>query len=339
MIFKRLFLSFILLVACAAILLLSDLPNKSNKETSRKRLAIFQFANNITLDLTAQGVLFGLKNKGYSTENGSEIRIFNAQSDMTMANAIAQEIINEKYDIVITISTVCLQVMANANKDGKIIHIFGAVTDPYNAGVGITGAKPDEHPPHLAGAGTFQPVEDAFLLAKEIYPELRTVGTPWNVNEVNSEACVKKAREVCARLGIKLFEVQVENSVQVSEAVKSLTSKGIDALWAGGDNIVDVAIDVVIKAARTAGIPLFSNYPEHSVKGALFGIGANYFELGQIIGDMAGNVLNGLKPSEIGIDNIVPKKLFINKTSLANIKSKWYISEKVISRADSIIAR
>lgn len=336
---KRLLLSFVLIAGCGAVLLLSDMDNAEQKSVKVTRIAIFQFANNLTLDLTADGVLKGLADKGYVNGSGAEIRRYNSQSDMSMANAIAQEIVNSKYDIVVTISTVCLQVMANANKEGKILHIFGAVTDPYNSGVGITGTRPEDHPPHLAGCGTFQPVEDAFNLAKEIYPELKSVGTPWNINETNSEACVKKAREMCAKLGIKLHEVQVESSIQVSEAAKALTSKGVDAIWAGGDNIVDVAIDVVIKAVNEAKIPLFSNYPAHSVKGALFGIGANYFELGRIIGDMAGEVLHGKKPSEIGIVNIVPKKLYINTLPLHTFKKQWNISPDVYSRADSVIKK
>ena len=95
-----------------------------------------------------------------------------------------------------------MQGVAAANRERKIPHVFGAVTDPYGAGVGITGPAPDQHPAHLVGVGTFQPVESAIRIAKQMNPDLKRLGVVWNPSEDNSEACVRKARATCAELGI-----------------------------------------------------------------------------------------------------------------------------------------
>ena len=47
--------------------------------------------------------------------------------------AIARGIADGKYDLIMTSTTPCLQAVANANKSGKSIHVFGAVTDPFGA--------------------------------------------------------------------------------------------------------------------------------------------------------------------------------------------------------------
>jgi ABC-type uncharacterized transport system substrate-binding protein len=83
-------------------------------------------------------------------------------------------------------------------------HVFCGVTDPFGAGVGISREAPGEHPEHLTGIGTFQPVEATFRTARQLYPELKRVGEVWNPAEACSEACTVKAREICRELGIEL---------------------------------------------------------------------------------------------------------------------------------------
>ena len=186
--------------------------------------------------------------------------------------------------------------MANANRDGDVIHVFGIVTDPIAAGVGIDPDDQFNRPEHLAGLGTFQAVEKAFILAKEMYPDLEVVGTPWCIGETCSSACLIKARKICDSLKITLLESPVNSSTEVLDATQALISRGVQALWIGGDNTVEVAIDVVINVANNANIPLFANNPSLASKGALFGLGANYYQVGLAVGDIAAGILDGNDP-------------------------------------------
>jgi ABC-type uncharacterized transport system substrate-binding protein len=256
---------------------------------------------------------------------------------MPTANTIARNIVSEKFNMVITISTPALQVMANANKDGTVLHVFCAVTDPFASGVGITGTRADQHPAHLVGIGTFQPVEGIFRIAKIMKPDLKKVGVVWGASETCSEACVKKARIICKELGIELVEMSVETTSQVYEAALAVCSKGVEALWIGGDNIVEPAISMYIKAAAKSQIPVFTNSPKHTFKGAVASLGANYFQVGQSAGDMVVNLLNGLPTSKIEIKDIVPERLIINDSVRKITRDKWILPESVIARADSIV--
>ena len=68
-------------------------------------------------------------------------------------HAIAKEMAGGGYDLLMTISTVSLQAVANANKAGGTKHVFALVSDPSIAGVGVSKADPLDHPAHLAGFG------------------------------------------------------------------------------------------------------------------------------------------------------------------------------------------
>jgi len=316
------------LLITAGILLLLDLENRKSVDLTKelKKIAIFKIASRIVLEEAEQGIIEALSQRGFVDGKTCSIMRFCAEGDMPTANTIAQNIVNSKVDMVITISTPALQVMANANKKGEVKHVFCAVTDPYVSGVGITGAGTDQHPKHLVGIGTFQPVERAFDIAKQMNPNLKKVGTVWCTSETCSEACVKLARKKCAELGIELVEMSVESSTQVLETAMSLTARGVQALWLGGDNVVESGIDQLINAANKAQIPLFTNNPYKVIGSTLFGVGALYSEVGHTAGNLAADVLKGKPTTEIGVGNVVPIKLCVNKDAVKNLKESWDVS-------------
>jgi ABC-type uncharacterized transport system substrate-binding protein len=313
------------LMLVSGILLLLDLENREKVQREELRIAVFKMIARPMLEDAERGIVEALSERGYLDKENCVIRYYCADGDMATANAIAQNIVSSRFDMVITISTPSLQVMANANKKGEVLHIFCTVTDPYGAGVGITGPEPRQHPPHLTGIGTFQPVEESFELAKKMNPNLKKVGTVWCTSETCSEACVRLARKKCAELGIELLEMGVENTTQILEAAMSLTARGVEALWVGGDNVVEAAIDQMIKAAEKANIPLFINNTNSVYGNTLFGLGAKYTDVGYLAGNMAADVLEGKACSEIGVSNMVPLNLVTNPAALNNLKDNWQL--------------
>ncbi len=315
------------LVVTMGALLLLDMENRqSAKKQKLIKIAIFKISSRIVLDETEKGIMEALTERGYLGEKNCIIEKFSAEGDLPTGNMIAQNIVSSNFDIVITISTPALQIMANANKNGQVMHVFCAVTDPYVSGVGISGLEPGQRPKHLLGIGSFQPVERAFEIAKQMNPGLKKVGTVWCMSETCSEACVKLARKKCKELGIELVEMSVENTTQVLETAMSLTMRGVQALWVGGDNVVESGIDQVVNAATRANIPLFTNNPYNIYGNTIFGLGAEYKEVGSIAGNLAADVLEGKPMNELGVKNVVPINLKVNPDALKNLKESWDIS-------------
>jgi ABC-type uncharacterized transport system substrate-binding protein len=317
----------IALLLCCGTLLLFDLSNRKTIVKEKMiRIATFKICSRMVLDEIERGVLVSLKERGFVNGKNCIIQKFSAEGDMAVANMIANNIVNGSFDYVVTASTPALQVMANANKKGKVMHIFCGVTDPYVSGVGISGANPDQHPPHLVGVGSFQPVERAFDIAHQMNPKLKKVGTVWCTSETCSEACVRLARKKCKAMGIELMEMSVENATQILESAMSLTARGAEALWLGGDNVVETGIDQLINAAGKANVPLFTNSAYNVYGTNLFGIGAEYYEVGRLAGNLTADIIDGKPTSEIRVDNVVPENLKVNPKALKNLKSLWSVS-------------
>lgn len=333
---KQLALICLLIVAASALLLSSDKGQRRGHEQVRHKsypsIAVFQIASTYLIDAHVSGIVEQLANKGYLAPNQSNLKMFNAQGDTGVANAIAQEMANSSYDIVITSSTVALQTFANANDSTQITHVFGAVTNPYSAGVGITGPEPDQHPPHLIGLGTFQPVKGAFEIARQMNPKLSRVGVVWNPAEQSSESCLIEARQAVSKNQMTLVEAVATNTSEVYEATQSLIAKDVDAIWVGGDVVATASVQLIIKLATEAKIPVFTNDPTDADKGALFGLGADYKTVGQLTADMAIAVLEGRSASEFRIENVVPESLAVNNKALDALADNWRLTAPLKQR-------
>ncbi len=353
-IFRRLGLGLLLIAATSALLLLSDLRSRVKPvaavttttatpaavpvaPTRVARVALLQHASQAVLDHGRDGMLAGLAEQGWREGVNLDLKRYNAQGDMPVGQAIAKEMAGGGYDLLMTISTPSLQAVANANRTGKTPHVFGLVTDPYAAGVGINRDNHLDHPAYLAGYGTMQPVALAFQTAREMNPALTTVGVVWNTGEANSEVQIKLARSVCAQLGITLLEAGVENSAGVGESASALVARGVDALWVSGDVAVLTAIDSVLAAARKGRIPVFTVVPSNIKRGALFDLGADYFEVGRIVGVLAGEVLNGRSPASVAVENRLPANLTLNLQVPAGLKARWTIPASLVQRAAAYV--
>ena len=288
-----------------------------------------QISSTTLLDSFVSGVVDRLQDSGYRAPDGKNIRFYNPQGDFGTANTMARDIANGSYAMVITASTTVLQTFANANVSTHKTHVFGAVTDPYGTGVGITGPGPDQHPPYMAGVGTFQPVESAIRIAHDMNPGLTRLGVVWNPGEQCSEACLNKARGICRELKIDLVEATAANTSEVSDAARSIIAKNVDAIWIGGDTVAIASIGLIINLASQAQIPVFTNDPRDVEKGALFGVGADYYTVGQYTGDIAAAILGGKQAAAFRIENVIPEQLRLNHDVLGSLKDRWRISPSV----------
>src|SRR5215469_14512466 len=334
---KRLLLGIILIASASAALLLSDLGRQTAGSRDIPHVGLLQHASTLLLDEGTRGAIDGLADNGFVEGKTIIIDKFNAQGDISVGNSIAKEMVNARYDLLLTMSTLSLQAVANANRGKKTVQVFGLVADPSVAGVGISHDDPLKHPANLVGYGSFLPVGDAFAIAREMFPGLKRVGAAWNPAEANSRAFVEKAREACQQVGIELLEANVENSNAVLESEESLVARGAEALWVGGDVTVSVATDAVVEVGKRARIPVFTITPGRPDRGTLFDYGADFYQIGRQTGTLAAEILRGADPKKIPIRNEVPTYFVVNSTALAGLRQGWRIPKSLLDRANTVV--
>jgi len=345
---KKLSLGVIHIAIAAGILLNADKGSRRGSARSTSgdastgrplRIALVEYASIPALEEGSEGVIHALAVRGYTNGGKMTLKRYNSESDIGTANAIAKEVTGGDNDLIISVSTASLQTIANANRNGsRTKHVFGIVTDPYAAGVGIDPTNHALHPPYMTGYGSMNPVEKAFKTARAMRPELKNVGLVWNAAEANSQAQTKVARKVCSEMGINLLEANAENSSAALEALNSLLSRGVEAVWISGDVTVSLASESIINTCRKARIPVFSCIPPNVTRGALFDLGANYSALGNSLGNLAADVLDGKKnTADVPVENILPEVFFYNDTILPSLKEQWTIPAELRAKANGWI--
>jgi putative ABC transport system permease protein len=274
---------------------------------AEKKLALFLFSENHPIDDSADGVLDVLRESGVLEKYNIVVDRRNAQNEFYLAHSLAQDIVRQNYDYIITLTTPALQVTANVNK--KIPHVFGCVSDPYRAGV---AENAHDHPPNMTGVATLQPVETTVAVMRELFPRAKTIGIIWNPAEANSEICTHKARKAAREHGFELLEANVSGSSEVMEALKLLISKNIDLFLTSGDITVTAAVESTAEVLRRNRIPYFTNTSSDIERGSFVSIGADYYEVGRETARMAVRVIRGENPENIPIVEYVPEKIRVN---------------------------
>jgi ABC-type uncharacterized transport system substrate-binding protein len=335
---KRLLPGLGLIAAACALLLATDVRRAGAGGVPA--IAVVQHASLAALDDGVRGVVDGLARKGYRNGETANITLYNAQGDMATANAIAREICDGRFKLVATTSTLSLQTVANANRSGRVVQVFGLVADPYVAGVGLDPAHPLAHPRWLVGQGLMFPVGDAFRIARRMLPGLKTIGVAWDPSQANSRRFVEDARAVCRERGLTLVEAQVENTAGVREAIQSVIGRGAQVVWVGGDVMVASVIDTVIATAREAGIPVFSQLPGPPERMTIFEIGFDFYDAGRLEGELAGEILQGTDPATIPIReaaDLVARRLTINRKAFRGLKEPWRVPDDLLREADTVV--
>ena len=342
---KKIALGLSLIAASAAILLYSDLSSRTGgaggkaNSGQQQRVAIVEQTSTPPLDDGLTGALAALKERGYADGGRMVVRRYNAQGDIATANAIAKEVTSGDFDLVISASTISLQTIANANRFATPPrrHVFGIVTDPYSVGVGVDPQNHAIHPPYMTGVGSMPPIEDTFKLALQMNPGLKRIGLVWNPSDANSVVATKLGRSVCATLGLTLVEANAENSTMVGQATSSLLARGVDAIWASPDLTTQNGIQVIMRQAKVAKIPVFTSMPNSTTIGSLFDLGADYEAIGHVEGDLAADVLDGRDPAKIPVENVMPITLHVDRLVLTGLRDHWELPDAVVQRAEVVV--
>lgn len=330
-----------LIAAAAAVLLATDLRSRRGAEApdagSPVRLALLKHSSSQVMDEMHEGFVAGLASRGWAEGSRVTIDVFNAQGDLPTGNTMASRLAAGDYRLVTTISTPMLQAFANANRSGRVQHLFLGVSSPVAAGVGVVRMDSTEKPKWMAGIGSAQPVEAVFREAKKQWPGLKTVGVVWNAAEVNSQVCTTRARAISAELGLTLLEAPIDSSQGVREAAESLVTRGAQAIWTGGDATVVPAIDSLVAVAAKAGIPVFSNMAGQVMHGTTLDLGADYREVGREAARIAAELLEGADPATIPVRNFMPERLVLNEKAAAALRPPFTFSDETKKRADAVV--
>lgn len=292
------------------------------------KVAVSQIVEHPALDAARQGLLDGLKAKGYEEGKNLEFDFKTAQGNPAIAVQIARQFVGENPDVLVGIATPTAQALVAATKSIPVV--FTAVTDP----VGAKLVKKMEQPgKNVTGLSDLSPVEQHVELIKELMPNVKSIGVVYNPGEANAVSLMELLKVAAKKKGVQLVEATALKSADVQSATQAIAAKS-DIIYALIDNTVASAIEGMIVAANQAKTPVFGAATSYVERGAVASLGFDYYQIGVQTADYVAAILEGADPGTLDVKVAKGSDLVINKT--AADKLGMTIPQSVLDRATSV---
>ena len=294
------------------------------------RIGITQIVEHPALDATRQGFIDELAANGFVDGKNVLYEYKNAQNNRPVSGQIARQLVGDKVDLILSISTPSSQDVVAVTRGIPIL--FSAVTDPLAAGLVKSLESPGGN---VSGTTDKSPISRQLDLLLEIAPGVKKLGTVYNSGEASSVASVKELEKEAAKRGITVVRAPATSSGTVKPAAESLVGQ-VDAIHVPTDNTVVLAIESVVKAAQDNKIPLFAADVDSVARGAIAALAVDYYKLGRQTGAMAHRILEGkAKVSELPVESQKELQLHINPDQA--FKMGVTLPESVRKRAARVI--
>ena len=272
-------------------------------------IGICQYGQHGSLDNCREGFLQGLQEAGLVEGTDYTIDYQNASFDDNMAIQIAQAFSAEDAALMVGIATPSATACYAAAEDKDIPVIFTAITDPV-------GAKLDSG--NITGTSDVLPVQGQLELIRAIQPEADTIGIVYTTSEANSVYSIGVYEELAADYGFTIEAIGVTAQSEVTQAVDTLISQGVDCLSNLTDNNVVGVLGSILEKTNEAGIPVYGSEIEQMELGCVAGAGLDYVQLGIQTGKMAAQILTGEATCEdLPYETIENYGLYVNSNALA----------------------
>ncbi|MEZ8095278.1 ABC transporter substrate-binding protein [Photobacterium swingsii] len=292
------------------------------------RVAVSQIVEHPALDAARQGLLDGLKKKGYVEGENLEFTYQTAQGNPAIAVQIAKQLVGEQPDVLVGIATPTAQALAASTRSIPVV--FTAVTDPMGAKLVKSMDKPARN---VTGLSDLSPVAQHVDLMHELVPNMKTIGVVFNPGESNAVALVELLKSAAKEKGFSVIEGTALKSADVQSAAQIVAAKA-DVIYAPTDNTVASAIDGLVNAANQANKPIIGASTTYVENGVLAALGFDYYQVGVQTADYVDALLKGQKVSSLPVKVAKGSDLALNKAAAAKLGIT--LPESALKRATSI---
>lgn len=239
-----------------------------------------------------------LAQKGFD-QNTTEIIVQTPNPDpISWANTI-RKFEGLGADIIITYGApITLVAMRETHQTPIVfVDVYGPVEVGISRSMTMTGK-------HLSGVSSKVPMITLVKTVQEFKP-VKSMGILYNSREAGSLVQFQELKRVAAQQGFAVVDVNLPFPSGVESALTSLLPK-VDCLYISECTVGSRMFEKIVSRANASKVPVISQMPEAAEKGALVSLEVSPAEQGQLAGECAAKILNGMKPGQIPI--LSPKR-------------------------------
>jgi putative tryptophan/tyrosine transport system substrate-binding protein len=172
-------------------------------------------------------------------------------------------------------------------------------------------------------------------LLHESVTTARVIGYLANPKSAITEPETKELHEAARALGVELRVLNAASESEIDAAFATLAKEHSIPLVVSTDNLfTDRPVQLVMLAARHA-IPAIYPYRWFPTAGGLMSYGTDLADVYRLTGNYAGRILNGAKPKDLPVQQVVKLELVINLKTARALGITFPLP--LLGRADEVI--
>lgn len=271
---------------------------------------------------------------GYLEGKNVKYDFHNAKGDVEALKKLAQKIVQEKPDLIVTSSTTATVPVAKLTEESNLPVVFLSAGNPLklvksyaSSGNNLTGVA----------SGILDITEKRFQLFRELTSVARRIIFIHNPKGTNYKEYLMSTREAAKRMGFILAEIEVQamNAEEVKKQLFLITHKLGDGLLIPPDATIVGATEEVAHQAIKEKLPTVGPNVRTVGRGLLIAYSSDYHSLGQQGAVLVDKIFRGVRPTDLPIEQPFKLKLVINLKTAKAIGLK--IPRAILIRADEVI--
>jgi putative ABC transport system substrate-binding protein len=305
------------------------------KQVKGPTIGMLQFVDAAPPNSVRKGFMEAFAKAGYVEGKSLNVIQKDAAGELANTTLVAKQFVGVPVDLFLAIGTPPLQAAMQVAPISMPV-VFCYCSNPWGAGAGTPPGGVGQHKANVVGTVGTNPLGQELDLAREVDPNLSTVGLIYNPGEPNSEFEAKLLQQEAARRGIRVESQAVANSGEVLQAAQALTAKKVGAFVKIGDYATIQAFSSICKVGLESKIPVYSvDPPDIDLPGCLGVIGWSYYADGFAAGEMALRILKGESPARMAFEQLTKTELLLSRTTATAIGVT--LPDGALKRANKVV--
>jgi putative tryptophan/tyrosine transport system substrate-binding protein len=244
--------------------------------------------------------------------------------------ALAAELVGRRVAVIVTVHTPSALAAKAATQTIPIIIDIG--TDPVELGLVQSLAHPGGN---ITGVATLNNslTEKRLELLHDLLPAAKSIGFLVNPTSAYTKWEMNVAQGAARAAGVQLLIVEASSVRDFDGAFKALANA--DAVLISGDALFLGSESEIVALANRGAIPALYTYRKSVAAGGLMSYGTKPQDGWGLIGEYAGRILNGERPSDLPVQQNTRFYLVINLRTAKALGLA--IPPTLLARADEII--
>ena len=271
--------------------------DNSSAEGATYKVGICQLVQHPALDAATQGFIDALNE---ALPGQVEFENKNASGEANNCGTIVNGFVSEGVDLIMANATASLQAAQAGTAD---IPILGTSVTDYATALGMdnwTGTTGT----NISGTADLAPLDKQADMIQELFPDAKTVGLLYCSAEPNSSYQVGVIKPLLEEMGYTCTEYAFADSNDVASVTTSACASS-DVIYIPTDNTAASCTEAIRNVVVPAGVPVVAGEQGICSGCGVATLSIDYYELGQLTGEMAYDILvNGKDPGTMEIQSL-----------------------------------